>query len=94
MSSAKRRRKAKLACLKRLDENHGWLYYKTSPRRDGPRAIALWWNCIVPLGDKLEKQKAGAWDTLPRWTSVKGHLAELSRARTAAQLDGGQGEDA
>lgn len=66
MSAKKRRRKAQLARLRKLDANHGWLYFMKSPRRDGPRAAALWWNCIVPLGDKLERQKPGAWAVLTR----------------------------
>lgn len=66
MSAAKRRRKAQLKRLQKLDANHGWLYLMKSARRNGPRAERLWWTCIVPLGDKLERQKSGAWAALPR----------------------------
>ena len=92
MSSAKRRRKAKLARLKLLDANHGWLYLMKSPRRDGMRAAALWWNCIVPLGDKLETQKPGAWLSLHRCATGGAGLIENYRKRRASQLDGVQGE--
>ncbi len=67
MSAAKRRRKAQLAKLVKLDANHSWLCLMKSPRRDGPRALRLWWACIVPLGDALEKKKPGAWAALPRY---------------------------
>jgi len=93
MSAGKRRRKAKLARLKRLDENHSWLYLMKSPRRDGPRAAALWWNCIVPLGDKLESQRAGAWASLNRCATGKVGLTQNYEKRRAAQLDGGQGAE-
>lgn len=66
MSAKKRRRKAKLAHLVRLDATYHRLYLLKSPRRGGPRADCLWWGCIVPLGDALETQKPGAWHTLPR----------------------------
>jgi len=91
VSAAKRRRNAKLMRLKRLDENHLWLYLMKSPRRDGPRAMALWWNCIVPLGDKLETQKPGAWLSLNRCASGGQGLVENYRKRMAAQLNGSQG---
>lgn len=86
MSASKRRRKKQLARLSKLDANHGWLYLMKSPRRDGPRAAALWWNCIVPLGDKLERQKPGAWDVLPRCAAGSGLLLAgfIHRARVAA----------
>jgi hypothetical protein len=93
MSAAKRRRRAKLERLKRLDENHLWLYLMKSPRRDGPRAMALWWNCIVPLGDKLEAQKAGAWQSLDRCAIGKVGLMHNYEKRRAVQLDGHQGEE-
>lgn len=92
MSAAKRRRRAKLERLKRLDENHLWLYLMKSPRRDGPRAMALWWNCIVPLGDKLEAQKAGAWQSLDRCAIGKVGLLNNYKTRRAARPDVGQGE--
>lgn len=94
MSAAKRRRKAKLARLRRLDENHAWLYLMKSPRRDGPRAAALWWNCIVPLGDKLETQKPGAWLSLNRCATAEPILVENYRKRMAARHDRDQGESA
>lgn len=81
MSAKKRRRKAQVARFIRLDANHSWLYYKTSPRRDGPRAIALWWRCIVPLGDKLERQKPGAWRALPRYSGGPDILMDNYRKR-------------
>lgn len=91
MSAAKRRRKAQLARLAKLDENHSWLYLMKSPRRDGPRAVALWWTCIVPLGDKLESQKAGAWASLKRCDTGKRGLVsnyEARRARANATKEG------
>lgn len=66
MSSKKRRRKSAIERLIKLDKTYEHLYLLKSPRRDGERAMALWWGCIVPLGDKLEKQKPGAWHSLPR----------------------------
>lgn len=69
MSAKKRRRKAKIKYLQKLDANHLWLYLLASPRRDGHRAMQLWWGCVVPLGDKLERQKPGAWHSLPRHPS-------------------------
>ncbi len=66
MSSAKRRRKAQLARLVRMDATYSRLYLISSPRRDGPRSWRLWFGCIVPLGDALEKKKPGAWASLPR----------------------------
>ena len=92
MSAAKRRRNAKLMRLKRLDENHLWLYLMKSPRRDGPRAMAVWWSCIVPLGDKLETQKPGAWLSLQRCATGGAGLVENYRKRMAAQLDNDQGK--
>lgn len=66
MSAAKRRRKAQVAHLLKLDRTYHRLYLMSSPRRDGPRSWRLWFGCIVPLGDKLERQKPGAWHALPR----------------------------
>lgn len=66
MSAKKRRRKAQIARLIKLDATYLHLYLLKSPRRDGDRASRLWWGVIVPLGDKLEKQKPGAWHSLPR----------------------------
>ncbi len=86
MSSKKRRRKAQMARLVKLDANQLWLYLMKSPRRDGPRAEALWWRCIVPLGDKLESQKPGAWDTLPRCGTGKALLLENYRKRRAGRI--------
>lgn len=83
MSAAKRRRKAQIKHRQKLDANHGWLYYKKSPRRDGPRAAALWWNCIVPLGDKLERQKRGAWAALSRCVEGKAGLLANFNKRSA-----------
>ena len=80
MSAKKRRRKAKIAHLVRLDENHGWLYLMKSKRRDGPRAAKLWWTCIVPLGDKLG---AKAWMALHRCESGRAGLVENYRRRVA-----------
>lgn len=94
VSAAKRRRMAKLAQLKRLDANHGWLHLMKSPRRDGRRAAALWSNCIVSLGDKLESQKAGAWLSLERCAMGGTGLVENYRKRMAAQLGGSQKGDA
>lgn len=85
MSAKKRRRKAQIARLIRLDANHGWLYLMKSPRRDGPRAARLWWNCIVPLGDKLERQKPGAWAALPRCVEGSvGLLHNFNKRNTSA----------
>lgn len=66
MSSKKRRRKAAIERLIKLDNTYEHLYLLKSPRRDGERSWALWMGVIVPLGDKLEKQKPGAWHSLPR----------------------------
>lgn len=66
MSAKKRRRKAQIARLVRMDANQSRLYLMKSPHRDGPRAWRLWLGCIVPLGDKLERQKPGVWAMLPR----------------------------
>jgi hypothetical protein len=82
VSAKKRRRKAQLARLQQLDRNHIWLYLMSSPRRDGDRAMRLWWRCIVPLGDKLEKQKAGAWAALHRCDQGKAILMDNYRRRT------------
>ncbi len=84
MSAKKRRRKAKTARLLKLDANHSWLYLMKSSRRDGPRAAALWWNCVVPLGDKRERQKPGAWAALPRCAEGKAGLVANFKKRCAA----------
>lgn len=84
MSAAKRRRKAQIKRLQKLDANHSWLYYMKSPRRDGPRAAALWWKCVVPLGDKLERQKPGAWAALSRCAEGKAGLQANFNKRRAA----------
>lgn len=80
MSAAKRRRKAQIAHLVRLDENHRRLYLMASKRRDGPRAAKLWWACIVPLGDKLGPQ---AWTALRRCEVGRAGLVEKYRKRVA-----------
>jgi hypothetical protein len=66
MSAAKRRRKAQLARLVRMDATYSRLYLKSSPRRDGPRSWRLRVGCVIPLGDALERAKPGAWASLPR----------------------------
>lgn len=94
MSPAKRRRKAQLARLAKLDANHGWLYLMKSPRRDSSRAKALWWNCIVPLGDKLERRKPGAWQSLDRCPTGKIGLLYNYEKRRTAQANGRPGAGA
>lgn len=66
MSAGKRRRKAQVSRLVQMDLTHRRRYLLASRHRDGPRAMRLWLACIVPLGDKLERQKPGAWAALPR----------------------------
>lgn len=61
MSSSKRRIKWKIAMLVRMDRTHLALYLMSSPKRDGERAKALWWRCIVPLGDALSRRCPDAW---------------------------------
>lgn len=61
MSARKRRIKRKIAMLKRLDRTHLSLYLMSSPKRDSERAKALWWRCIVPLGDALSRRCPDAW---------------------------------
>lgn len=81
MSAKKRRHKAKIARLVRLDENHRRLYVMTSKRRDGERAAKLWWECIVPLGDKLG---ARAWMSLRRCDEGRDGLIQNYRKRVGA----------
>lgn len=64
MSAAKRRRKAQLARLVRMDATYLRLHLKSSPR-----SWRLWFGCVVALGDALEKKKPGAWAALPRCES-------------------------
>jgi hypothetical protein len=66
MSARIRRRQDQIRRLVKMDLTHRRLYLLASPRRDGPRASRLWLACITPLGDKLERQKPGAWAALPR----------------------------
>jgi len=61
MSAAKRRIKRKIRILVRLDLTHKALYLMTSRKRDAKRAAALWWRCIVPLGDALSRRCPNAW---------------------------------
>lgn len=61
MSAAKRRIKRKIAQLVRMDLTHKALYLMSSPKRDAARAAALWWRCIVPLGDALSRRCPDAW---------------------------------
>jgi hypothetical protein len=82
MSARTRRRARQIARLIALDRNHSRIYLMTSKHRDGPRAARLWWSCIVPLGDKLERQKAGAWHALPRCSTGDDILMMRYRERT------------
>lgn len=82
MSARNRRRARQIARLIALDRNHSRIYLMTSRHRDGPRAARLWWSCIVPLGDKLESQKAGAWHALPRSSRDPDILMIRYRERT------------
>lgn len=82
MSARTRRRARQIARLIALDRNHARLYLMASRHRDGPRAAHLWWSCIVPLGDKLERQKAGAWHVLPRSSRDPDILMMRYRERT------------
>jgi hypothetical protein len=66
MSAKKRRRKAQIGRLVRMDATYHRLYLLSSPRRDGPRSWRLWFGCVVALGDALEKKQPGAWAALPR----------------------------
>lgn len=93
MSSAKRRRKAQIARLVKLDANHSWLYLIKSPRRDGARAMALWHNCIVPLGDRLERQKPGAWAALPRCAEGVAGLLRNFEKRNRPAVQGAVGQE-
>lgn len=87
MSSKKRRRKAQIARLLKLDATYARLYLMSSPRRDWSRTGRLWYSCIVPLGDKLERQKPGAWRTLPRCSAGEDILMRGYRKRQhAAEL--------
>lgn len=61
MSARKRRIKRKIAMLVRLDRTHLALYLMSGPKRDGERAKALWWRCIMPLGDALSRRRPDAW---------------------------------
>jgi hypothetical protein len=83
MSAAKRRRKARLARLVRVDATHSRLSLMSSPRRNGPRAWRLWFGSIVPLGDALERAKPGAWATLPRYESGRNILLHNFKKRNA-----------
>lgn len=84
MSSKKRRRKAQLARLVKLDATYARLYLMRSPRRDAPRSWRLWLGVIVPLGDKLETQRPGAWAALPRCRTGDDILMLNYRKRRAA----------
>lgn len=66
MSAKKRRRKAQIERLRKLDATYMRLYLLASPRRNGPKSWRLWQCCVTPLGDKLESQKPGAWHALDR----------------------------
>lgn len=80
MSAAKRRRKAAIARLIRLDQTYRRLYLMTSPRRDGPRSWRLWFGCVVPLGDKLG---VPAWSALSRCETGRAILLSNYRKREA-----------
>lgn len=94
MSAKKRRRKAKIELLRKLDATYSHLYLMASPRRDGHRASCprrdgyrasrLWWGSIVPLGDKLESQKPGVWHSLPRFPGGPDILMDNYRERRGA----------
>lgn len=81
MSSAKRRRKKAIERLIKLDTTYSRLYLYSSPKRDADRSWSLWMSVIVPLGDKLERQKPGAWHSLPRKSGGPDILMHCYRER-------------
>lgn len=89
MSSRARRRKAKIRHLVKMDLTHRRLYLLASSHRDGPRAMRLWLACIVSLGDKLERQKPGAWAQLPRCEIGTAILLHNFKMRDASEATKG-----
>jgi hypothetical protein len=79
MSAAKRRRKAQIARLVRMDRTYHRLYLMASPHRDGPRSWRFWLGCIVPLGDKIGP---AGWSALPRCDTGEDILLNNYRRRT------------
>lgn len=74
MSSKKRRIKRKLAMLRKLDETHlrRYLMYRwkigrpINKDRDSDKAKWIWFNCIIPLGDALQRKGIPAWQSFAR----------------------------
>lgn len=81
MSATKRRIKRKIAQLVRMDMTHKALYLMSSPKRDAARAAALWWRCIVPLGDALSRRCPDAWARMADTPSRGAGLMEIYRVR-------------
>lgn len=85
MSARKRRIKRKIAMLARLDRTHLALYLMSSPKRDGERAKALWWRCIVPLCDALSRSCPDAWARMAETPYRADGLMENYRKRQEAK---------
>lgn len=85
MSARKRRIKRKIAMLMRFDQNHNRLYLMSSPKRDSERAKAIWWRCIVPLGDALSRRCSDTWARIAETTYRADVLMENYRKRQEAK---------
>ena len=81
MSARKRRINRKIAMLVRMDRTHLALYLMSSPKRDSERAKALWWRCIVPLGDALSRSCPDAWARMAETPYRADGLMERYRKR-------------
>jgi hypothetical protein len=81
VSAAKRRIKRKIKMLVRLDLTHRGLYLLSSPKRDAACAEALWWRCIVPLGDALSRRLPDAWARMADTPARGIGLMEIYRKR-------------